>query len=113
VYTIHGGKDLAEEQLDHLAGHKNSKPVRIGNGAVDHLQLVSARQASVIDFVLMGIFMIKDIYGELMDAIYLAQKFSKPLVRNDSLSDIAFCLSLLTFVSQPELGRLGRCASSC
>lgn len=59
VYTIHGGKDLGEEELSHLAGHKGSKPVRIGNGAVDHLQL--------------------DIYGELMDAIYLAQKFSKPL----------------------------------
>lgn len=41
VYTIHGGKDLGEEELTHLAGHKGSKPVRIGNGAVDHLQLVS------------------------------------------------------------------------
>ncbi|GHJ87775.1 hypothetical protein NliqN6_4177 [Naganishia liquefaciens] len=59
VYTIHGGKDLPEEELPHLAGHKRSRPVRIGNGAVDHLQL--------------------DIYGELMDAIYLAQKWSKPL----------------------------------
>lgn len=59
VYTIHGGKELPEIELDHLAGHKGSKPVRIGNGAVDHLQL--------------------DIYGELMDCIYLAQKYSKPL----------------------------------
>lgn len=41
VYTIHGGKDLEEMTLDHLAGHKDSKPVRIGNGAADHLQLVS------------------------------------------------------------------------
>ena len=41
VYTIHGGKDLPEEELTHLSGHKNSRPVRIGNGAVDHLQLVS------------------------------------------------------------------------
>jgi hypothetical protein len=41
VYTIHGGKDLPEEELPHLAGHKKSRPVRIGNGAVDHLQLVS------------------------------------------------------------------------
>jgi hypothetical protein len=40
VYTIHGGKDLPEEELSHLAGHKDSRPVRIGNGAVDHLQLV-------------------------------------------------------------------------
>jgi hypothetical protein len=41
VYTIHGSKDLEEKTLDHLAGHKNSKPVRIGNGAADHIQLVS------------------------------------------------------------------------
>ncbi|GFZ46845.1 Uncharacterized protein JCM24511_04065 [Saitozyma sp. JCM 24511] len=59
VYTIHGGKDLEELELTHLDGHKGSKPVRIGNGAADHLQL--------------------DIYGELMDCIYLAQKYSKPL----------------------------------
>jgi len=50
---------MPEEELDHLEGHKGSKPVRIGNGASDHVQL--------------------DIYGELMDAVYLAQKSSKPL----------------------------------
>ncbi|KAM0787591.1 hypothetical protein ACM66B_003660 [Microbotryomycetes sp. NB124-2] len=59
MYTIHGGKDIPELELPHLDGHKGQKPVRIGNGAADHLQL--------------------DIYGELMDAIYLAQKLSKPL----------------------------------
>ena len=40
MYTIHGGKDLEEIELTHLDGHKGSKPVRIGNGAADHLQLV-------------------------------------------------------------------------
>ncbi|KAF8507955.1 Six-hairpin glycosidase [Hysterangium stoloniferum] len=59
MYTIHGGKDLEEIELTHLDGHKGSKPVRIGNGAADHLQL--------------------DIYGELLDCIYLSQKFGKPL----------------------------------
>ncbi|KAH7908229.1 glycoside hydrolase family 15 protein [Hygrophoropsis aurantiaca] len=59
MYTIHGGKDLEEIELDHLDGHKGSKPVRIGNGAADHIQL--------------------DIYGELMDCIYLGQKFGRPL----------------------------------
>ncbi|KAG6887678.1 hypothetical protein C0995_013593 [Termitomyces sp. Mi166 len=54
MYTIHGGKDLEEVELTHLDGHKGSKPVRIGNGAADHVQL--------------------DIYGELMDCIYLGQK---------------------------------------
>ncbi|KAG2127043.1 glycoside hydrolase family 15 protein [Suillus cothurnatus] len=55
-----GGKDLEEIELLHLDGHKGSKPVRIGNGAADHVQL--------------------DIYGELMDCIYLGQKFGRPLV---------------------------------
>ncbi|KAI9463813.1 glycoside hydrolase family 15 protein [Boletus coccyginus] len=59
MYTIHGGKDLEEIELNHLDGHKGSKPVRIGNGAADHIQL--------------------DIYGELMDCIYLGQKFGRPL----------------------------------
>ncbi|KAJ7763200.1 glycoside hydrolase family 15 protein [Mycena maculata] len=59
MYTIHGGKELEELELTHLDGHKGSKPVRIGNGAADHLQL--------------------DIYGELMDCIYLGQKFGMPL----------------------------------
>ncbi|KAF8187701.1 glycoside hydrolase family 15 protein [Pholiota molesta] len=60
MYTIHGGKDLEEIELTHLDGHKGSRPVRIGNGAADHVQL--------------------DIYGELMDCIYLGQKFGKPLI---------------------------------
>ncbi|KAF8875654.1 glycoside hydrolase family 15 protein [Infundibulicybe gibba] len=63
MYTIHGGKDLEEVELHHLDGHKGSKPVRIGNGAADHIQL--------------------DIYGELMDCIYLGQKFGKPLAYDD------------------------------
>ncbi|KZT69354.1 glycoside hydrolase family 15 protein [Daedalea quercina L-15889] len=59
MYTIHGEKIFPEEELTHLDGHKGSKPVRIGNGAIDHVQL--------------------DIYGELMDCIYLSQKYGKPL----------------------------------
>jgi GH15 family glucan-1,4-alpha-glucosidase len=35
-----GEKIFPEEELTHLDGHKGSKPVRIGNGAIDHIQLV-------------------------------------------------------------------------
>ncbi|KAF5360894.1 hypothetical protein D9756_004515 [Leucocoprinus leucothites] len=63
MYTIHGDKDIPEIELTHMDGHKGSKPVRIGNGAADHKQM--------------------DIYGELMDCIYLGQKFGKPLSYDD------------------------------
>ncbi|KAH9919187.1 glycoside hydrolase family 15 protein [Epithele typhae] len=59
MYTIHGEKDFPEEELSHLDGHKGSKPVRIGNGAIDHVQL--------------------DIYGELLDCVYLSQKYGRPI----------------------------------
>ncbi|WVO15208.1 hypothetical protein L204_102857 [Cryptococcus depauperatus] len=83
VYTIHGGKDLEEVELDHLEGHKGSKPVRIGNGAADHLQL--------------------DIYGELMDCIYLSQKYSKPLSWESWVAIRQVVDYVCTQVDQPDL----------
>jgi len=38
---LKGEKIFPEKELTHLDGHKGSKPVRIGNGAIDHIQLVS------------------------------------------------------------------------
>lgn len=52
MYRVDGSSDLHEESLDHFDGYLNSRPVRIGNGAADQLQL--------------------DIYGELADSLYLA-----------------------------------------
>ncbi|KAJ1916104.1 hypothetical protein H4219_003975 [Mycoemilia scoparia] len=59
MYTIRGEKEIPETELNHLEGYRQSRPVRIGNGAADHLQL--------------------DIYGELMDSIYLYNKYSMPI----------------------------------
>src|SRR6516164_7518686 len=59
MYGIDGRKHLIEETLDHLDGYKGSKPVRIGNGAYKQLQL--------------------DIYGELLDAAYLYNKYGAPI----------------------------------
>ncbi|KAI9138055.1 Six-hairpin glycosidase-like protein [Paraphysoderma sedebokerense] len=59
MYTIDGHKEMPEMELDHLEGYRCSKPVRIGNGAYTHLQM--------------------DIYGALMDSIYLMNKFSSPI----------------------------------
>ena len=52
MYRVDGTSDLVEESLEHWEGWRGSRPVRIGNGAADQLQL--------------------DIYGEAADAIFLA-----------------------------------------
>ncbi|KAF2203884.1 glycosyl hydrolase [Delitschia confertaspora ATCC 74209] len=59
MFTIRGETDIPEIELTHMDGYRGSKPVRIGNGAAFHVQL--------------------DIYGELMDGIYLANKYGKPV----------------------------------
>jgi GH15 family glucan-1,4-alpha-glucosidase len=55
MYGLDGRQKLDEISLDHLCGYENSRPVRIGNAAHEQLQL--------------------DIYGEMMDSIYLANKY--------------------------------------
>jgi GH15 family glucan-1,4-alpha-glucosidase len=55
MYGIDGRQKLDEVILDHLRGYEDSRPVRIGNAAYQQLQL--------------------DIYGEMMDSIYLANKY--------------------------------------
>jgi GH15 family glucan-1,4-alpha-glucosidase len=59
MYGIDGRANLTEEILDHLEGYRGSHPVRIGNAAHRQLQL--------------------DIYGELMDAVYLHNKYVEPI----------------------------------
>ena len=50
MYGIAGEHDLSERELPHLAGWRESRPVRVGNGAWTQTQL--------------------DVYGELLDALY-------------------------------------------
>ena len=59
MYGIDGRHIKSEEILDHLSGYRNSRPVRIGNDAANQLQL--------------------DIYGELMDSVYLFNKYGSPI----------------------------------
>jgi GH15 family glucan-1,4-alpha-glucosidase len=58
MYGLDGRRELDETVLDHLAGYGDARPVRIGNAAHGQLQL--------------------DIYGELMDAAYLFDKYGTP-----------------------------------
>ena len=59
MYGIDGRHELTEETLWHLDGYKGSSPVRIGNGAHGQLQL--------------------DIYGELMDSVYIYNRHGEPI----------------------------------
>jgi GH15 family glucan-1,4-alpha-glucosidase len=59
MYGVDGRHQLTEETLDHLEGYRGSRPVRVGNDAYNQLQL--------------------DIYGELMDSVYLYNKYGSPI----------------------------------
>ncbi len=59
MFSIDGQRQLNEEILDNLEGYRGSAPVRIGNDAYAQLQL--------------------DIYGELMDAVYLYNQYGEPI----------------------------------
>ena len=59
MYGIDGRTELPETELPHLAGYGGSQPVRIGNAAATQLQL--------------------DIYGELMDSVYLYDRWHQPI----------------------------------
>ncbi|MER6979869.1 glycoside hydrolase family 15 protein [Streptomyces carpinensis] len=59
MYGIDGRTELPERELRHLAGHQGSAPVRVGNAAAAQLQL--------------------DIYGALIDSIYLYDKWAEPI----------------------------------
>jgi GH15 family glucan-1,4-alpha-glucosidase len=54
MYRVDGASDLKEESLDHWEGYRGSSPVRIGNGAMDQVQM--------------------DIYGEALDSMYFADQ---------------------------------------
>ena len=57
MYALDGEAPLAEADLPHLAGYLGTAPVRIGNAAFSQAQV--------------------DIYGELLDAVYLADKYGE------------------------------------
>ena len=62
LYTVDGGSDVGESDLKHLDGYRHSRPVRIGNAAVDQVQL--------------------DVYGEIMDSAYLFVRFGGKITRS-------------------------------
>ncbi|MFP2927976.1 glycoside hydrolase family 15 protein [Pyxidicoccus sp. 3LG] len=59
MFALDGSPVPPEVELAHLSGYGGARPVRIGNGAANQLQL--------------------DIYGELMDSVYLSNKYVAPI----------------------------------
>ncbi len=59
MYRVDGGSHLPERILKSFEGYKRSAPVRIGNAASEQLQL--------------------DIYGELMDSVYIYNRHGEPI----------------------------------
>lgn len=66
MFTIRGEHDIPEAELHHLEGNKGSKPIRVVNLTVSHTQL--------------------DIYGELLDSIYLYTKHGNHITYDQWLS---------------------------
>src|SRR5438034_9992680 len=58
MYRVAGGHDLEEIRLRHFRGYRQSRPVRIGHGAAEQLQL--------------------DIYGELTESTHILNKLVQP-----------------------------------
>jgi GH15 family glucan-1,4-alpha-glucosidase len=84
MYRVDGTSDLVEETLDHFEGWRGSRPVRIGNGAADQLQL--------------------DIYGEAADAFFLADD-SGILIGHQGWTEVASIIDwLCDHWDQPDEG---------
>jgi GH15 family glucan-1,4-alpha-glucosidase len=68
MYGIGGEHDLTEHTLDHLTGYGGAKPVRTGNGAFDQRQ--------------------NDVWGALLDSIYVHRKAMGPDAINDDTREL-------------------------
>jgi GH15 family glucan-1,4-alpha-glucosidase len=84
MYRVDGSSDLAEETLDHFEGWRGARPVRIGNGAADQLQL--------------------DIYGEALDAVFTGDAHGLQLAYQGWLSLAQITVWVCDNWDQPDEG---------
>ena len=70
MYTLDGKPLLPEQRLEHLEGYRGSHPVRVGNAAFDQTQL--------------------DVYGEVLDAVYLYHERARRPIPASWWDDIQF-----------------------
>jgi GH15 family glucan-1,4-alpha-glucosidase len=84
MYGLDGHHITKEVPLDYLAGYRNSHPVLLGNAASSQIQL--------------------DIYGELMDAVYLSNKYDEPIAYDQWLAMRKLLNWLCDNWQQPDQG---------
>ena len=77
LYGITQSSSLEEEILDHLSGYEDSRPVRIGNGAAEHLQL------DVFGEVISTIHSLLVLNGEIPEEAWeLVCNFAEVVIKN-------------------------------
>lgn len=74
LYTVDGGRELPERELEHLPGYAGSRPVRVGNAAAGQRQT--------------------DVLGEVMIALEMARQRDVPEAREAVTSDDSWPLQL-------------------
>lgn len=84
MYGIAGERRLEEYTLSRLSGYERSSPVRIGNAAATQLQL--------------------DVYGEVLDALYVSRKAGLPSEAESWPLECALLAHLESIWEQPDNG---------
>lgn len=84
MYGVDGSRELPERELHHLPGYAGSRPVRVGNGAVDQMQ--------------------NDVLGEVMCALDMARAAGLPRDDDSWALQRALVDELVTHWDQPDRG---------
>lgn len=84
MYALDGTSELTERSLDHLAGYGGSRPILVGNAAAEQTQL--------------------DIFGELMDAAYLSDKYDRALPEQGWRAACALIDHVCKVWNEPDAG---------
>ncbi len=84
MYAVDGSRDLPEHELDHLPGYAGSRPVRVGNGAVDQRQT--------------------DVLGEVLASLELARSAGRSDTRHSWALQRALVNELADHWDEPDNG---------
>jgi GH15 family glucan-1,4-alpha-glucosidase len=84
LYSLDGARRLPEAELDWLSGYEGSSPVRTGNAASGQLQL--------------------DVWGETLDALFLARQAGLPADRDAWALQVALMNHLESAWREPDNG---------